>query len=160
LLKQRDLIRFAGCERLILVAGRYEGVDERLIETDIDEEWSIGDYVISGGELGVLVIFDGIVRLLPGVLGHEESAAQDSHMEGLLDCPHYTRPEELDGMRVPDVLLSGNHEAIRRWRLRESLGRTWLRRPDLLEDAPLDEERRQLLREFQETHSREQFKNE
>jgi tRNA (guanine37-N1)-methyltransferase len=147
-LNQNAVRRFATLSRLVLVAGRYEGVDERLIESDIDEEWSIGDYVLSGGELAALVLFDAVVRLLPGVLGHEESAAQDSHMAGLLDCPHYTRPEEVDGKRVPDVLQSGNHEAIRRWRLKQSLGRTWLRRPDLLASRPLDTEQRILLEEF------------
>jgi tRNA (guanine37-N1)-methyltransferase len=130
------------------VAGRYEGVDERLLESEIDEEWSIGDYVLSGGELAALVVFDAVARLLPGVLGHDESAAQDSHMAGLLDCPHYTRPEVVDGMRIPEVLQSGNHEAIRRWRLKQSLGRTWLRRPDLLAACQLDAEQKQLLEEF------------
>jgi tRNA (guanine37-N1)-methyltransferase len=143
------VIRFAACPRLILVAGRYEGIDERLIEAEIDEEWSIGDYVLSGGELAALVMFDAVVRLLPGVLGHAESAAQDSHMAGLLDCPHYTRPEEIDGRRIPEILQSGNHAAIRRWRLKQSLGRTWLKRPDLLAKLPLDAEREELLEEFQ-----------
>ncbi len=147
-LNQDAARRFAALPRLVLVAGRYEGVDERLIETEIDEEWSIGDYVLSGGELAALVLFDAVVRLLPGVLGHEESAAQDSHMVGLLDCPHYTRPEEVAGKKVPDILQSGNHEAIRRWRLKQSLGRTWLRRPDLLASRPLDAEQRKLLEEF------------
>jgi tRNA (guanine37-N1)-methyltransferase len=147
-LDQDAVRRFAALPRLVLVAGRYEGVDERLIEAEIDEEWSIGDYVLSGGELAALAVFDAVVRLLPGVLGHEESAAQDSHMAGLLDCPHYTRPEEIDGKKVPDILQSGNHEAIRRWRLKQSLGRTWLRRPDLLASRPLDAEQRKLLEEF------------
>lgn len=147
-LDQDAIRRFAALPRLVLVAGRYEGVDERLIEAEIDEEWSIGDYVLSGGELPALALLDAVVRLLPGVLGHEESAAQDSHMAGLLDCPHYTRPEEVDGRKVPDILQSGNHEAIRRWRLQQSLGRTWLRRPDLLASRPLDAEQRKLLEEF------------
>ncbi len=147
-LDQDAIRRFAALPRLILLAGRYEGVDERLIETEIDEEWSIGDYVLSGGELAALVVFDAVVRLLPGVLGHEDSAAQDSHMEGLLDCPHYTRPEKVDGLGVPDILQGGNHEAIRRWRLKQSLGRTWLRRPDLLASRPLDAEQLKLLEEF------------
>ena len=146
-LKQETVIRFAQQPRLLLVAGRYEGVDERLLESEIDEEWSIGDYVLSGGELAALVVFDAVARLLPGVLGHDESAAQDSHMAGLLDCPHYTRPEVVDGMRIPEVLQSGNHEAIRRWRLKQSLGRTWLRRPDLLAACQLDAEQKQLLEE-------------
>jgi tRNA (guanine37-N1)-methyltransferase len=147
-LDQKTVKRFALLPGLVLVAGRYEGVDERLLEAEIDEEWSIGDYVLSGGELAALVIFDAVVRLLPGVLGHEESALHDSHMEGLLDCPHYTRPEEVDGRRVPSILQSGNHEAIRQWRLQQSLGRTWLRRPDLLASRLLDAEQRKLLEEF------------
>jgi tRNA (guanine37-N1)-methyltransferase len=149
LLNQEAVVRFAACPRLILVAGRYEGIDERLIEAEIDEEWSIGDYVLSGGELAALVVFDAVVRLLPGVLGHAESAAQDSHMAGLLDCPHYTRPEEIDGRRIPEILQSGNHAAVHRWRLKQSLGRTWLKRPDLLEKLSLDAEREELLKEFQ-----------
>ena len=133
---------------MVLVAGRYEGVDERVIEREVDLELSIGDYVLSGGELPALVVIDSVMRLLPGVLGDEESALQDSFAEGLLDCPHYTRPEEIDGMRVPDVLLGGNHEAIRRWRLKQALGRTWERRPDLLSGLQLDAEQRALLDEF------------
>ena len=147
-LNQDAVRRFAKLPRLILVAGRYEGVDERLIEAEIDEEWSIGDYVLSGGELPALVLFDAVVRLLPSVLGDNESALQDSHMNGLLDCPHYTRPEEVLGMKVPDILQSGNHEAIRCWRLKQSLGRTWLRRPDLLDCHPLNAEQGKLLEEF------------
>lgn len=147
-LTQEAVKHFAKQQRLLLVAGRYEGVDERLLATEIDEEWSIGDYVLSGGELAALVIFDAVVRLLPGVLGHEDSAAQDSYMEGLLDCPHYTRPDEVDGMRIPEILQSGDHAAIRRWRLKQALGRTWLRRPDLLAERPLDVEQKQLLDEF------------
>ena len=147
-LDQATVKRFALLSALVLVAGRYEGVDERLIEAEVDEEWSIGDYVLSGGELPALVLFDAVVRLLPGVLGHEESALQDSHMDGLLDCPHYTRPEDIDGWKVPIVLQSGNHEAIRRWRLKQSLGRTWVRRPDLLAERQLDAEQVMLLEEF------------
>ena len=135
-------------ERLILVAGRYEGIDERLVETEIDEEWSLGDFVLSGGELPAMVMIDAVSRLVPDVLGHQDSAAEDSFSDGLLDCPHYTRPEQLDDMSVPDVLLSGNHEAIRRWRLKQQLGRTWQRRPDLLEDLELDKEQQTLLNEF------------
>lgn len=133
---------------LILLAGRYEGVDERLLLRHVDEEWSIGDYVLSGGELPAMVLMDAVIRLLPGVLGHTESAAQDSHGEGLLDCPHYTRPEEIEGLRVPEVLLGGNHGEIRRWRLQQALGRTWLRRPDLLARRGLSSEERELLDEF------------
>lgn len=133
---------------MILVAGRYEGVDERVIEQEMDEELSIGDFVLSGGELPALVVIDSVLRLLPGVLGDEDSAAQDSFSTGLLDCPHYTRPEEVDGVRVPEVLLGGNHEQIRRWRLKQSLGRTWLRRPELLAVLKLDDEQQELLSEF------------
>ena len=134
--------------RLILLAGRYEGIDERLIATEVDEEWSIGDYVLSGGELAALVLIDAVARLLPGALNDSESAAQDSFMDGLLDCPHYTRPEEIEGLRVPAVLLSGDHAAIARWRRREALGRTWLRRPDLLARRQLLAEDQALLDEF------------
>jgi tRNA (guanine37-N1)-methyltransferase len=136
----------------LLIAGRYEGIDERLIEQYIDEEISIGDYVLSGGELAAIVLVDAIARLIPGVLGDEDSAQQDSFMQGLLDCPHYTRPEEIDGRCVPQVLLGGDHQAIARWRLKQSLGRTWLRRPDLLENAQLDEEQQDLLAEFQQEY--------
>jgi len=133
---------------LVLVAGRYEGIDERLIQAHIDEEWSIGDYVLSGGELAAMVLIDTVIRLIPGVLGHAQSAQEDSFVEGLLDCPHYTRPEDYQGQRVPDVLLSGNHEKIRLWRLQQALGRTWLRRPDLLNEKQLTEEQQQLLTDF------------
>jgi tRNA (guanine37-N1)-methyltransferase len=147
-LDQRGVRQLAEAPHLILVAGRYEGVDERFIASDIDEEWSIGDYVLSGGELAAMVLMDAVIRLLPGALGDSESARQDSFMDGLLDYPHYTRPEKLDDMAVPEVLLSGDHGAIARWRLRESLGRTWLRRPDLLTRIHLDQEQRTLLDEF------------
>lgn len=134
--------------RLILVAGRYEGVDERLIETEIDEEWSLGDYVLSGGELPAMALIDAVSRFVPGTLGHRHSAEKDSFAEGLLDYPHYTRPEVFDERRVPEVLLSGDHERIRRWRLKQSLGRTWLRRPDLLESRAMSKEEERLLAEF------------
>jgi tRNA (guanine37-N1)-methyltransferase len=133
---------------LILLAGRYEGIDERLLECCVDEEWSIGDYVVSGGELPAMVLIDAVIRLLPGALGHSESAAQDSHADGLLDCPHYTRPEVVDGRAVPSALLTGNHAVIRRWRLQQALGRTWLRRPDLLSARSMSREERELLDEF------------
>ena len=133
---------------LILVAGRYEGVDERVLESDIDEEWSVGDYVLSGGELPAMLMIDAITRLIPGALGHALSAEQDSHVDGLLDCPHYTRPVEIDGMQIPDVLRSGNHELIRRWRLQQALGRTWERRPDLLEQRQLNAEETELLKTY------------
>ncbi|MEI6708301.1 MAG: tRNA (guanosine(37)-N1)-methyltransferase TrmD [Methylococcales bacterium] len=134
--------------QLILVAGRYEGVDERFVDLDCDEEWSIGDYVISGGELAALIVIDAVTRLLPDVLGDEQSAVQDSYTDGLLDCPHFTRPEQLAGRAVPDVLLSGNHADISRWRMKQALGRTWQRRPDLLEKKPLNAEQKQLLEQF------------
>ena len=145
---QQAAAELAGRDGMILVAGRYEGIDERIIARCVDEEWSIGDYVLSGGELGAMVVMDAVIRLLPGVLGHEDSAAQDSYMAGLLDCPHYTRPEEIDGLRVPGVLLSGNHEEIRRWRLKQALARTWERRPDLLAHRELTGEERKLLDEY------------
>lgn len=152
LITQEAMIRFSALPRIAMVAGRYEGLDERLIEAEIDEEWSIGDYVLSGGELAALVVFDAVARLLPGVLGHAESARQDSHMTGLLDFPHYTRPDVVDGRAVPEILQSGNHAAIARWRLKQSLGRTWLRRPDLLAKLALDQIRRELLEEFQQEY--------
>jgi tRNA (guanine37-N1)-methyltransferase len=133
---------------LILVAGRYEGVDERFIEAEIDEVWSIGDYVLSGGELPALVVIDAIGRLLPGALGSAESAVQESFTDGLVDWPHYTRPPAVDGREVPAVLASGDHAAIQRWRLRQALGRTWLRRPELLERRGMNAEERALLEEF------------
>jgi tRNA (guanine37-N1)-methyltransferase len=138
----------SGWPGLILVAGRYEGVDERFVEHEIDEQWSIGDYVLSGGELPALVVIDAIARLLPGTLGSAESAAQESFTDGLLDWPHYTRPASVDGDEVPAVLASGDHAAIGRWRLQQSLGRTWLRRPELLERRRMSGEERVLLEEF------------
>jgi tRNA (guanine37-N1)-methyltransferase len=147
-LDQAAIQRLAQRSNLILVCGRYEGLDERLIESEIDEEWSIGDYVLSGGELAAAVMIDAVVRLLPGVLGDESSADQDSFSEGLLDCPHYTRPESVDGREVPAVLLSGDHQAIARWRRKQSLGRTQLRRPDLLEQIKLNARDQALLDEF------------
>jgi tRNA (guanine37-N1)-methyltransferase len=144
----REVADLAGCGSAILLAGRYEGVDERIVEADVDEEWSIGDYVLSGGELPAMVIIDAAARLLPGVLGCAASADSDSFFAGLLDHPQYTRPEEVDGQRVPAVLLGGNHEEIRRWRLKQALGRTWQRRPDLLEGRGLDDEERALLQEY------------
>lgn len=146
-------------KEIILVTSRYEGVDERLIELEIDEEWSIGDYVLTGGELPAMVMIDVMARLIPGVLGHQDSAKQDSFINGLLDCPHYTRPEEYKGKRVPKVLLEGNHQAIASWRLKQALGRTWLRRPDLLKKQALTSAQQQLLcefiREYQEARGKE-----
>ncbi|MEX0951389.1 MAG: tRNA (guanosine(37)-N1)-methyltransferase TrmD [Gammaproteobacteria bacterium] len=135
-------------DKLIFVAGRYEGIDERLLASDIDAEWSIGDYVLSGGELPAMVFIDVLARRQPGVVGDAESVAADSFVDGLLDYPHYTRPEEFAGQRVPEVLMSGNHEQIRRWRLKQALGRTWQRRPDLLEKRDLSASERALLDEF------------
>lgn len=137
-------------EGLILLCGRYEGIDERLIERCVDEEISIGDFVLSGGEIPAMALLDAVVRQLPGVLNDAESATQDSFVVGLLDCPHYTRPEDYEGQRVPDVLLSGHHEKIRRWRLIQALGRTWQRRPDLLAGRSMSKEETQLLVQFQE----------
>ena len=151
-LDQRATLEIAARPGWILIAGRYEGIDERLIERYVDEEWSIGDYVLSGGELPAMVVIDAVTRVLPGALGHAESATQDSYMAGLLDFPQYTRPEEIDGMRVPEVLLSGNHQAIERWRLQQALGRTWLRRPDLLEARGLAADEQALLDEFIQLH--------
>lgn len=147
-LDQAGLQRLVKDEELVLLCGRYEGIDERLIASEVDEEWSIGDYVISGGELAAMVLIDGVTRLVPGALGHEESAEQDSFMNGLLDTPHYTRPEVLDGVAVPDVLLSGHHKNIEAWRLKQALGRTWLRRPEMLEKLTLTQAEKDLLAEF------------
>ncbi len=133
---------------LILIAGRYEGIDQRLINTEVDEEWSLGDFVLSGGELAAMCLIDVIVRLQPGVLGHLESASQDSFCSALLEYPHYTRPAKINGQKVPDVLLQGNHTAIARWRLKQALGRTWERRPDLLKKHILSEQEQVLLAEF------------
>ena len=148
-LRQEVVRELAARPALVLLAGRYEGIDERVVQMAVDEEWSIGDYVLSGGELAAAVLVDAMARLLPGALGDAESAGQDSFMEGLLDCPHYTRPEMLEGRAVPAVLLSGNHEAIRRWRLKQALGRTWRRRPDLLERLECTTEQQRLLAEYQ-----------
>ena len=156
LLNHRLVMELAGQQGLVLLAGRYEGVDERVIAgeaNEVDDEISIGDYVLSGGELAAMVLIDSIVRQLPGVLGDAESASQDSFVNGLLDCPHYTRPEAYEGQKVPPVLLSGNHAEIGRWRLKQALGRTWQRRPDLLEKRALSDDERRLLEEFKHEHS-------
>ncbi|GIU08934.1 tRNA (guanosine(37)-N1)-methyltransferase TrmD [Shewanella glacialipiscicola] len=149
-LDQQGVSELAQSSRLILVCGRYEGIDERIIQTEVDEEWSIGDYVLSGGELPAMTLIDSVSRLVPGVLGKQASAEQDSFSDGLLDCPHYTRPESLDGLDVPAVLLSGNHEQIRLWRLQQSLGRTLLRRPELLQNLALTDEQTTQLAQFVE----------
>lgn len=145
---QANARRLAALAGFGLVAGRYEGIDQRVTDALIDEELSIGDYVLSGGELPALIVIDAVARLLPGVLGDETSAAQDSFGDGLLDWPHYTRPEVWDGKAVPAVLLGGNHAAIRRWRLMQALGRTWRLRPDLLEHRRLTPDERSLLEEY------------
>jgi len=147
-LTQEGVQQLAKQAEFILVAGRYEGVDERLIQSEIDEEWSIGDFVLSGGELPAMVLMDTVFRMVPGVLGKQASADEDSFADGLLDCPHYTRPEVLNGEPVPSVLLSGNHEEIRRWRLKQKLARTFQRRPDLLQYLELNKEQQLLLEEF------------
>lgn len=140
--------RMTGWVGMILVAGRYEGFDERLVEAEADDELSLGDFVLSGGEVAALAVIDAVVRLLPGALGDEASAEEESFTAGLLDCPHYTRPDVVDGMAVPGVLMQGNHDAIRRWRFQQALGRTYLRRPDLLAGRRLTSQERQLLREY------------
>jgi len=140
--------RLAQLPGLILLAGRYEGIDERLIEAEVDEEISLGDFVLSGGEIAAMAVIDAVARLIPGVLGDEDSAAQDSFSEGLLDCPHYTRPEEVEGRQVPPELLSGNHAEIARWRHKQALGRSYLRRPDLVRKLELNLEQQALLDEF------------
>jgi tRNA (guanine37-N1)-methyltransferase len=145
-----ELAAGADATAYVLLAGRYEGIDERLVAREVDEEIAIGDFVVSGGELPALMLIDAIVRHRPGVLNDAESAAQESFVDGLLDCPHYTRPEEQYGVRVPDVLLSGDHAAIRRWRLKQALGRTWERRPELLRDRKFTAEERKLLAEYRQ----------
>lgn len=147
-LTQAVVREFAVQPGLVLLAGRYEGIDERLHEAEIDEEWSIGDYVLSGGELAAMVIIDACARLQPGALGDEDSAEQDSFSVGLLDCPHFTRPESIDGMVVPQILMGGHHAEIERWRAKQSLGRTWQRRPELLDQLALTQEQQALLEEY------------
>ncbi|TXH03437.1 MAG: tRNA (guanosine(37)-N1)-methyltransferase TrmD [Nevskiaceae bacterium] len=147
-LTQAVVERLAGMPAMILVCGRYEGIDERFVRTQVDLELSLGDFVLSGGELAAMVVIDAVARLLPGVLGHEASAVNDSFSDGLLDHPHYTRPEVWRGQAVPEVLMCGDHAKVARWRLKQALGATWLKRPDLLDGLTLDEEKRQLLREF------------
>jgi len=147
-LKQKQINQAANWKNLILLCGRYEGIDERILQQEVDEEWSIGDYVISGGELAAMVCIDAITRQIPGALGHQDSAELDSFSAGLLDCPHYTRPESINGLKVPDVLLNGNHRLIEEWRDKQALGKTWKNRPDLLEKMELNEKQRKLLKEF------------
>ena len=153
LLDQAFARELAAAPGMLLVAGRYEGIDERFVEGVVPTEVSIGDYVLSGGELAAAVVIDAVARWLPGVLGHEDSSAEDSYAAGLLDCPQYTRPETIDGRAVPEVLLRGDHEAVRRWRLKQALGRTWLRRPGLLQERRLTPEEADLLAEFKAEHA-------
>jgi len=148
LLRQQKLEQQVALGSVIFLCGRYEGIDERLIQREVDEEWSLGDYVISGGELAAMVCIDAMTRLIPGALGHDESASQDSFSAGLLDCPHYTRPEDYRGDRVPGVLMNGNHRDIETWREQQALGRSWQRRPDLLENIELDARQQALLDEY------------
>lgn len=145
---QQVLSEALNLSQIILVAGRYEGIDERFITLDCDEEWSLGDYVISGGELAALIVIDAMLRLIPGVLGDSESALYDSHTDGLLDYPHYTRPETIAATTVPTVLTSGHHTDIDRWRRKQALGRTLQKRPDLLKNKQLNAEQKNLLNEF------------
>ncbi|MDD9890505.1 MAG: tRNA (guanosine(37)-N1)-methyltransferase TrmD [Gammaproteobacteria bacterium] len=146
--RNQDIVELAMLEKLILVCGRYQGIDNRVVESEIDEELSIGDFVISGGELAAMALIDAMIRFQPGALGADDSAQQDSFANGLLHCPEYTRPQKVNGQGVPEVLLSGDHEAIRSWRLKQSLGATWLKRPDLIEAAELDQEQQELLEQF------------
>ena len=148
-LDHEKVMELAGREATTLLCGRYEGVDERLIRRRVDEELSLGDYVLSGGELAAMAVIDAVVRQIPGALGGEQSAVEESFVQGLLDCPQYTRPETYGGEKVPEILMSGHHENIRRWRLKQALGRTWQRRPDLLAARKLSEDERTLLEEFQ-----------
>src|SRR6185295_17467536 len=153
-LEHRKVMELSKESSMTLLCGRYEGVDERLLEKRVDEEISIGDFVLSGGELAAMALIDAVVRQLPGALGDEASAVEESFADGLLDCPQYSRPETHAGLKVPEVLLSGHHENIRRWRLKQALGRTWLRRPDLLQARKLSDEERKLLDEFQREQQR------
>ncbi len=159
LLKQRMLAKQAAARSVIFLCGRYEGIDERLLQREVDEEWSLGDYVISGGELAAMVCIDAMTRLIPGALGHDDSAGQDSFSDGLLDCPHYTRPERIQGESVPAVLMGGNHRDIETWREQQALGRTWQRRPDLLEQIRLDERQQALLDEYIAEHEAARTRN-
>lgn len=147
-LDQKELENLSTFDHLILVAGRYEGIDERVVEQDIDYEYSIGDYVLSGGEIPAMVLIDGLTRLLPGALGDDESAQRESFVDGLLDYPQYTRPEQVENHRVPEILLSGNHAEIEKWRMKQALGRTFRRRPDLMNRFKLSPYEAQLLDEF------------
>ena len=159
-LTQQAIVALARRDNMVLVCGRYQGIDSRVVDAEIDEEWSLGDFVISGGEIAAMALIDAMLRLQPGALGAEDSAQQDSFANGLLHSPEYTRPQSFAGYDVPDVLLSGDHAAIRRWRLQQSLGATWIKRPDLLEAMTLSSEQQQLLEQFKDEYRRlEQVKN-
>ncbi|MCW5588363.1 MAG: tRNA (guanosine(37)-N1)-methyltransferase TrmD [Legionellales bacterium] len=151
-LKHESVVKTSQHEAIILLAGRYEGIDERIRQQFVDVEWSLGDYVISGGELAAMVVIDAIIRQLPGALGNEQSLIEDSFVNGFLDHPHYTRPEVIDDLPVPSVLMSGDHQAIKRWRLKQSIGRTWQRRPDVFNSRQLSNEQQRLLDEFIAEH--------
>ncbi len=153
-LKQDSIIDLAKRESMVLLCGRYQGIDNRVLESEIDEEWSLGDFVISGGELAAMTLIDAMTRFQPGALGDEGSALEDSFSNGLLHSPEYTRPQSIIGQAVPEVLLSGDHEAIRKWRLKQSLGATWLKRPDLLQGMSLDAEQKELLEQFEQDYVR------
>ena len=152
LFDQEAAKRFSRLPGFILISGRYEGIDERIIESFVDEELSIGDFVLSGGEIPVLAVIDAVVRLIPGVLGDESSAKHDSFMSGIFDTPHYTRPKEIDGQSVPEVLLSGDHERIIKWRAEQAIGRTYLRRPDLIKKLNLNEDQKTMIEEYLKNH--------
>ncbi|GJM12622.1 MAG: tRNA (guanine-N(1)-)-methyltransferase [Pseudohongiella sp.] len=153
-LKQDSIIDLAQRESMVLLCGRYQGIDNRVLENEIDEEWSLGDFVISGGELAAMTLIDAMTRFQPGALGDEGSALEDSFCNGLLHSPEYTRPQSFDGSDVPEILLSGDHEAIRKWRLKQSLGATWLKRPDLLSAMSLQQEQEELLEQFKQDYQR------
>ncbi|CRK85681.1 tRNA (guanine-N(1)-)-methyltransferase [Candidatus Providencia siddallii] len=157
-LNQNGVHELVKNKKIILVCGRYKGIDDRFIQTEIDEEWSIGDYILSGGELAAMVLIDAISRFIPGTLNHKHSAKKDSFSNGLLDCPHYTRPKILNGIAVPFVILSGNHLKINIWRMKQSLGRTWLKRPELLKKLCLTNNQKKLLSEFQQEYYEHQKK--
>lgn len=156
-LTQNRVVELAAEDSLILVCGRYQGIDARILETEIDEEISLGDFVISGGEIAAMALIDAMIRFQPRALGDKDSAQQDSFAGGLLHSPEYTRPQNFKGQEVPTELLNGNHEVIRKWRVKQSLGATWLKRPDLLEDASLSLEQEKLLQEFKLEHEQEQI---
>ena len=154
-LKQGSIIDLAKRESMVLLCGRYQGIDNRVLENEIDEEWSLGDFVISGGELAAMTLIDAMTRFQPGALGDEGSALEDSFSNGLLHSPEYTRPQSIAGSDVPEVLLSGDHEAIRKWRMKQSLGATWLKRPDLLQAMSLEIEQEELLKQFKQDYVRD-----